>query len=818
MANNEFSFSESQYRFTDPIRYFTSTDPYYWEVDNIPLKQLQENDQWLKDQIEEGFKNFRVSVERQDILELKPFTDTEDNVVKVKPGRFTARINDGYSSDRLQIIERVAGKVFNEPNVWRFATYDDPDLAVIIDKINSNDGDDALFLNGLMERNFTWHMRGPYEPYPDMNSDSTLGNLMGPVLKLYQWPGAGAFNSAGISGQWAQDHPTNRGFGMRGAAAIETILTKYWRGVFRLSIVDIPEDLSIEVPAFNQRDFDYYDENNNLIQNNDASVRIDLLFIYSKPIDASSTRVKSTRLETYKFLSAPELGLVRGAGVLLNKALPNSGHISNTLATFDDNDNLSILASPADAESTRGGFDGLNVRGSFPSPDDLLNIAPLIIDELETNDTRLVGQSVLPVAYIVVKKNAETNQYGEVILTNDDIIDIRPFLRTAELTYNERAGIAAATPQLSIANPVITDSKLNRTIIEVVEDYDTKLRELEDRINQRLPGNIAKVVAGGVICGGYKFGVEGAMIHHLQGLNRSYAESNDYIRANYNYPANRNIPFLPDWDADTSLWSDSVKEYPNDCVFLMLHNNQTVYGSNNGAFTVAGNPLADGRVFAGASVGDFAQTKRLLDLARSRKTLVYYVKKKIYFDKSAVPWLDNYSVHAELMGCFPNADGQRDSQDEFLGANSIWVDYRKDHFTIYCAFLGAQNININGYMSGGGGSSGWQGALGYIFGGAFGGFLGGLFGGGGGGPSLQASTDPFLDIYQNGLLNFRDVPELTAGFNVATDHLLGRYRSTDNVSNGGAAIYPTIKFSVIGYPRGSTPTTLGSNDPVISFV
>jgi len=30
-------------KFTDPIRYFKANDPYYWEVDNIPLKQLQEN-------------------------------------------------------------------------------------------------------------------------------------------------------------------------------------------------------------------------------------------------------------------------------------------------------------------------------------------------------------------------------------------------------------------------------------------------------------------------------------------------------------------------------------------------------------------------------------------------------------------------------------------------------------------------------------------------------------------------------------------------------------------------------------------------------
>ena len=31
------------YRFTQPIRYYKANDPYYYEVDNIPLKQLEEN-------------------------------------------------------------------------------------------------------------------------------------------------------------------------------------------------------------------------------------------------------------------------------------------------------------------------------------------------------------------------------------------------------------------------------------------------------------------------------------------------------------------------------------------------------------------------------------------------------------------------------------------------------------------------------------------------------------------------------------------------------------------------------------------------------
>ena len=33
----------SKYTFSQPIRYYKANDPYYYEVDNIPIKQLEEN-------------------------------------------------------------------------------------------------------------------------------------------------------------------------------------------------------------------------------------------------------------------------------------------------------------------------------------------------------------------------------------------------------------------------------------------------------------------------------------------------------------------------------------------------------------------------------------------------------------------------------------------------------------------------------------------------------------------------------------------------------------------------------------------------------
>ena len=69
----ETIYQESSYRFTDPIRFFKANDPYYFEVDNIPLKQLQENCNWLKDQVRLATETQLTSIKRVDIDELRPY-------------------------------------------------------------------------------------------------------------------------------------------------------------------------------------------------------------------------------------------------------------------------------------------------------------------------------------------------------------------------------------------------------------------------------------------------------------------------------------------------------------------------------------------------------------------------------------------------------------------------------------------------------------------------------------------------------------------------------------------------------------------------
>ena len=95
--SEKIQWKDSIYRFTEPVRYFKSNDPYYWEVDNIPIKQLEENVLWLKEQLGTVGSLEISGIGRKDFLELKPVTDGSTRKVTVLPGKFLARINDAYN-------------------------------------------------------------------------------------------------------------------------------------------------------------------------------------------------------------------------------------------------------------------------------------------------------------------------------------------------------------------------------------------------------------------------------------------------------------------------------------------------------------------------------------------------------------------------------------------------------------------------------------------------------------------------------------------------------------------------------------------------
>jgi hypothetical protein len=173
-------YNESNYRFSDPIRFFKQNDPYYFEVDNIPLKQLQENCLWLKDQINHAATTQLVNVKRSDIEELRPYALGADRLVRVKPGRYTARINDASTREPLAYLEKVMGEAIGDVDAWAAKFPDGPSdegaiLKTTLDKFKSTLAQDALGMNGLVERAFTWPVVDSDRPvnYTGVKADST---------------------------------------------------------------------------------------------------------------------------------------------------------------------------------------------------------------------------------------------------------------------------------------------------------------------------------------------------------------------------------------------------------------------------------------------------------------------------------------------------------------------------------------------------------------------------------------------------------------------------------------------------------------------
>ena len=496
-------------QFTNPIRYFKANDPYYYEVDNIPLKQLQENCLYLREQLTEGSDS---DISRNEFIELKPYAYGSSNV-SVKPGRFTGRVNEAYNKGNIinLILDKPAGAdpaAYTDASSISFPSYKGEAGNENYAEITDNDILEIIYsktaaysypgLNGLLENiqhffsTFNWLKNAwntaPYSTSgftmydnshtsygagtgtiqygaaiaandPLLDDDATgedrFGGANGDVVD-----GMGAYSSGfkeyfpgtddirpGRHFRTQEDPANNYALGnhISHYQTLATLFTIKWKGVFRTSIVDVKADLSITVPGWDENDF------GGTVANGGANPthRIDLLFIYTHPVDSDETYISRYKGNTTpERITTPQLGIVKGAAVVKDKDEVN--------ASFTDAaGNRTILGNQADTINGNLGFE--NATGSFPSPDDLMNLAPLIAADIEDDNLCLVGQSILPVAYIRVNNPGES---GPVTINSNDIIDIRPFFRTAELAYNERAGIAAANPPLSIANPAIGKTEL----------------------------------------------------------------------------------------------------------------------------------------------------------------------------------------------------------------------------------------------------------------------------------------------------------------------------------------------------------------------
>lgn len=680
---SENVYNDSPYRFTSPIRYFKENDPYYYKVDNIPLKQLAENDEWLKDQITgilgaSGAGSTSTEIDRSGFSELKPYVNGYDNVVRVKPGRFTARINDAYSITPLQRMQQVLGFNLGETSVWQFDTINSNVIGPAMQKFKSTLAADALNMNGLYERAFTYPVKGLRYGSNSLNNTIPMGsNGDNRAQPLYPnsvgFIGFADLASSSFNALQYNYYDANQGFENLGY--IEALFTQKWRGAIRTSVVDIPNELTIEIPAFEPGDTVYTAEDGTAV-NIPATQRIDLIFAYSKPIDASSTTIAKYVGGAPTTITEPALGLVIGTGLGINFNAFNTTArgFFESIAIRDANGVARILPSVGDETAVNTGLGG--VKGSFPSPDDLMNIAPLLCETLETTNYALIGQSILPIAYVVVRQNAQTNETWGNILQTTDILDIRPFFRTTELAYNERAGIAAAVPQISFANPVASEGYVDLTARNIVQDYIGRINGISTTGTGGSTGNytLPRVVAQGYIRGGYNYGVEGTLAKYLadtQGLSEKTRQINAIIQR-YNLPANTIIEDLPDWD--TAAWLNNTTsnqnpgQYPNDRINFLRSRHGVTWGSfQNQLLTTRLASIKGSRAVANTEIDDS------------------FITKTIYLDRANVGWMGDYEVNVHFWNCSVASD-----------LYPVFITKRRDSFTIFILLGGSiGQINSN---------------------------------------------------------------------------------------------------------------------------
>ncbi len=726
----EQQYQESNFRFTDPIRFFKANDPYYFEVDNIPLKQLQENCLWLKDQVRKD-TNKLLGVKRVDIDELRPYATGSDRLVRVKPGRYSARINDASNRTPLAYLAKVMGEAVGDVDAFEAAVpspdatgkLDNAALEAALDRFKSTLSQDALGMNGLVERAFTW---------PVVNSDTLVSDTGTKEDPEKNWLSHGGIDTnikgsgAGIAPfpiteaiSWARStgnaertftlptfEITNRNSGFAKLPLTESYFIKAWRGVSRIAVVDVDDEISIEVPQFDATDFSYMDEDGNSVAVNGVQQRIDLVFIYSKPIDASA--VSTIQNGEVTKITKPALGIVKGAGIK-----PTFTEKSADLAAgYQLATNDSIMAAPADQSNPNIGFNStsandiaFDMNGSFPAPDDLLNLAPLISQRLEDGAYELIGQSILPVAYVFVQESSQ------VVLATD-VVDIRPLFRTAELTYNERAGVGAAFPQLSLANPAVGKAQM-----------DHELKRLKDTIDARIDFVVKfgdtqtamNTVAAGYVFGGFNFGPEGALFDHYQSVfagdtndnNDSVTYIKQYITSKYGYGsegANVVIPDFPDWDLSQWCIEQDIEDkglFPNDYIntFFSMDALNDAADPSIVAGSFKEKVRADGFSLSPARLRNFANTRNGNLSNRGTgvgsKVNFHYVSKRIKFNRP--DWLGDYVVDTNLVNSLAqNNVGSSDSTVEQGSYFGCWVEKGFDEFTIYVAFQAPGNSSYSG--------------------------------------------------------------------------------------------------------------------------
>ena len=384
------------------IRYYQPNDPYYWEVDNLPLTDLLNNDVILEGRIDDLTELLSDITTGAGTLTLNAIADLK---------AYAVGLSDN-SSD--------FGKVFVRPG--KFTA--------------------RMQLPATRERG--WRM---------MRDDNDV------------------FNNNNIAGTATELGTTDLSPFVRGS-----------RGVARTSVVEFypqvtGKDKFVTIESFNAEDFN---------SNSSPSERLDLIYIKgSKALDTDGDATFTVSGILQDSLPPAELGVIKGAYFRTDAAggtRLNGVRFQNAVSRI--NGKITGMGqNQMPANTNLAGF------GSVPMPEDLVNYAwhpsnsnqegALNLAEMQVETQALFA---LPIAYVRVPSNYVQ---GDPI-PPENIIDIRPFLRTAELTLSERQGIAASwNPNGS--NPFVTKSHFLH--------YFTPLSNRVDEAEDAIAGNTGNIAS-----------------------------------------------------------------------------------------------------------------------------------------------------------------------------------------------------------------------------------------------------------------------------------------------------------------------------------
>jgi len=376
-------------RINEDIRFYLPADPYYYQVDNLPLEDLVTNDIRLQDQIDElRASDVGETISRSGFSELQPFIDDGiPGTITVRPGSFIGR------------TQRTA---------------------------------DGTFVGGANVLQFA-------QGIPEMNTPPTI-------------PGE----------EYNTGNPPN--VDQHGANQVGRTSFFQFNGG------------SVPIDSF---DFNGFENRSESTETNAPQARIDLVGIttvegaFDDPFVPGNDTGAAITGDGH-----PRLCVVKGAGLISTNGNKRTVKIGEKYIT---------LANPSTSLNSYGrDFEGNIVSdpefGSVPSPDDVINVCVSrndIQESLQDWVNNNVNSSFfLPLAYVFVP---QTHVEGNNI-PSQYLKDIRPFFRTTELSVSERQAVAASINP-SVQNPLVTTSHLTGVTEDIVDNLNTQIQSLTNRIN-----------------------------------------------------------------------------------------------------------------------------------------------------------------------------------------------------------------------------------------------------------------------------------------------------------------------------------------------